>query len=1294
MYYILIHIIIYSYTDAALLPPKPKIDRCRSADMETFTCWWSTADDGTGDSRKSNYTLTYTVGSEPKRECPDYITGGNNSCYFDSDNTQVWVVYCLNVTAWNKHGSQTSDEHCLDVVDIVEPDPPTNMTYSFTNSSHDGRGQTVLVSWLAPDTVDVESWLTLVYELQFRRKSEHHWKVKGILREPKIELLDFPEGSYIVRVRCKSKNSGHWSKWSKPMTLNILLGKSIGTKSMFQYFMGCCRFSVMSDTDTESIYMEPIHLSSAVAAKQIINEELKHKEMKVEVMSEQMMESAEQLLVEDLYNRVKDMMDDNSKFNTPCVLDIQRELTQDKLEAPKNPVDEVWPNVFIAEKSVAVNKARLKRLGITHILNAAHGTGVYTGPDFYTGMDIQYQGIEVDDFPDVDISKHFRPAAEFLDETLLTCRGKILVDSMMGVSRSAVLVAAYLMIFHHMTIMEALMTIRKKRPINPNEGFLKQLRDLNETLLEERAADDDSDTLSQSSVIEAKTHSIMAEEEDSGSVMGAKVHSIMVEEEDNMSTMSSVMSSVAKASVASKRPTLIDEDEEDELYAEWQQKQGLPPSKPQRHNNEGKLSKLPEQEEEEDVEQMIREWQSRNERYQSEDWWQSQLMSEGKAFSTSDRGDLESVNSLDIRTLKERLTASGIGRVCSDSISTEDSSADLWTQRLREIEDQAAARYGRDGQKGKDSTEKVRKVKDIDEESLFSQTSSLYNFCKKNKDKLTPLERWKIKRIEFGWNKKDAESAGSKKTDGSGEQAEGEENTPVGEVNLSAYQNWKLKHQKKLGTENKDEIVELGKGEDTASVKRKQRREEILERSRKTLEESQSMCGWETESSLSGSIPLSALWPNMPAKSVNDDTASMLSMQSNRSSISRSTQGLPQAHMIPLPDIQVGSDDRISLASIQDWIANVVTETIVQKQNELLMQSSVPPSHSPSVMSMGSRTGAVGKNIDDDKTSLLSMQSGASYASSLLRQKDMRNTDTQSVMSCGSLSEGFGSKQKITRTSKPLYSLFADDIDLKKLDTKEKEMKSEMRGKMFEYKKEKIAADNKRSTLFKKKKAKDYSEDEDDLTGTSGRNSHKNLDKIDTTSSISGRYSSLGTDGSDRENSIDKWLSDVKATSCKSSNSTTNESSDSKFTRSSYLKEYSTGSSDYKFSRCRMDPSEKSQSPYSSHEEGYRSTSRFSASARMTDTKTYSSRFTSDDPGIYGETCPEPYVYRQSSETEQSCNGMSETRNRRTQPLHCSDEVLDDQDLSEFGPKRKFTQSFSRSEENEVKRSSSDEEDI
>nr|XP_006014499.1 PREDICTED: inactive dual specificity phosphatase 27-like [Latimeria chalumnae] len=114
------------------------------------------------------------------------------------------------------------------------------------------------------------------------------------------------------------------------------------------FFLSSSRYSVVSDTDTESIFLEPIHLSAAVAAKQIINEELKPKD--IHPLIQEQMESAQQLLVEDLYNMVKEKIDDTSKFNTPCIMDIQRALMQDKLEAPKDPVDEVWPNVFIAEK--------------------------------------------------------------------------------------------------------------------------------------------------------------------------------------------------------------------------------------------------------------------------------------------------------------------------------------------------------------------------------------------------------------------------------------------------------------------------------------------------------------------------------------------------------------------------------------------------------------------------------------------------------------------------------------------------------------------------------------------------------------------------------------------------------------------------------------------------------------------------------------------------------------------------------------------------------------------------------
>ncbi|KAG7463514.1 hypothetical protein MATL_G00177450 [Megalops atlanticus] len=504
------------------------------------------------------------------------------------------------------------------------------------------------------------------------------------------------------------------------------------------------RFSVISDTDTESIFMEPMHLTSLLATKQTKNEEAKPREAKEEAGAEDTLDAVEQMMVEDLYNCVKDIVDDSSPYNTPCVLDIQRALVQDRLEAPLNPVDEVWPNIFIAEKMVAVNKSRLKRMGITHVLNAAHGTGVYTGQEFYAGMNIEYHGIEVDDFPSADISPYLRTAAEFLDEALLTHKGKVLVDSVMGVSRSAVLVAAYLMIFHHMTIMEALLALRKKRAICPNEGFLKQLRDLNEALLEERDEDDRSDTLSQCSVIDT-----LARREEAGSLLGAKAHSITVEEEeDGMSMLSGSVVSAARAGgggEGARTPTLPgDREGEDE---------------------------------EDDVDRVIREWQQRNEKYQSEDWWRAQLMCEdGEESLAGERcplpDDLESVTSADVREVKELLRAGGRAGRRAESVctaSTDDSScADMWKQRLREIEEQAAARYR--GRGHEEESEGGDGDRDDDVESVLSESSSLYNFCKKNKDTLTPLERWRVKRIQFGWNKKDAEA---EKGTAGGEQGRG-----------------------------------------------------------------------------------------------------------------------------------------------------------------------------------------------------------------------------------------------------------------------------------------------------------------------------------------------------------------------------------------------------------------------------------------------------------------------------------------------------------------------------------------
>uniref|UniRef100_A0A8C7EES8 Dual specificity protein phosphatase 26 n=1 Tax=Nothoprocta perdicaria TaxID=30464 RepID=A0A8C7EES8_NOTPE len=53
--------------------------------------------------------------------------------------------------------------------------------------------------------------------------------------------------------------------------------------------------------------------------------------------------------------------------------------------------------------------------------------------------------------------------------------GRILVHCAVGVSRSATLVLAYLMIRHHMPLVEAIKTVKDHRGIIPNRGFLRQL---------------------------------------------------------------------------------------------------------------------------------------------------------------------------------------------------------------------------------------------------------------------------------------------------------------------------------------------------------------------------------------------------------------------------------------------------------------------------------------------------------------------------------------------------------------------------------------------------------------------------------------------------------------------------------------------------------------------------------------------------------------------------------------------------------------------------------------------------
>ncbi|XP_006000833.1 dual specificity protein phosphatase 3 [Latimeria chalumnae] len=155
---------------------------------------------------------------------------------------------------------------------------------------------------------------------------------------------------------------------------------------------------------------------------------------------------------------------------------------------PTQYCNEVYPRIYVGNAFVAQNIMRLKHFGITHVLNAAEGNSfmhVNTNTEFYAGTGLTYHGIKANDTEHFKLSNYFEEAADFIDKALSEKNGRVFVHCREGYSRSPTLVIAYLMLRHKMDVKTAVSTVRQKREIGPNDGFLKQLCQLNEKLMKE-----------------------------------------------------------------------------------------------------------------------------------------------------------------------------------------------------------------------------------------------------------------------------------------------------------------------------------------------------------------------------------------------------------------------------------------------------------------------------------------------------------------------------------------------------------------------------------------------------------------------------------------------------------------------------------------------------------------------------------------------------------------------------------------------------------------------------------------
>ncbi|KAF6745368.1 phosphatases II [Ephemerocybe angulata] len=131
-------------------------------------------------------------------------------------------------------------------------------------------------------------------------------------------------------------------------------------------------------------------------------------------------------------------------------------------------MDEILPGLWLGDFPSALDTETLKEKGIRSVLSAMRGR-VTVHETF-----IRHQ-ISLDDDPDADILVHFPPSIAFIGSELAKGRG-VLVHCQAGISRSATIVAAYLMKTRNLNPQAALKMVRDARPIiSPNPGFLEQL---------------------------------------------------------------------------------------------------------------------------------------------------------------------------------------------------------------------------------------------------------------------------------------------------------------------------------------------------------------------------------------------------------------------------------------------------------------------------------------------------------------------------------------------------------------------------------------------------------------------------------------------------------------------------------------------------------------------------------------------------------------------------------------------------------------------------------------------------
>uniref|UniRef100_A0A1I7ZBT9 Dual specificity protein phosphatase 14 n=1 Tax=Steinernema glaseri TaxID=37863 RepID=A0A1I7ZBT9_9BILA len=138
-------------------------------------------------------------------------------------------------------------------------------------------------------------------------------------------------------------------------------------------------------------------------------------------------------------------------------------------------MNEILPGLYLGNLKDSKDEEQLEEKKIGFIVSAHRSLDKNAENKAAKKLKCTVMRIAINDNPGEDIEQYFSTVCAFIHAARLQ-EGNVLVHCLMGVSRSAAFVAAYLLCATHLNYEDVFAFISAKRPmVNPNFGFRMQL---------------------------------------------------------------------------------------------------------------------------------------------------------------------------------------------------------------------------------------------------------------------------------------------------------------------------------------------------------------------------------------------------------------------------------------------------------------------------------------------------------------------------------------------------------------------------------------------------------------------------------------------------------------------------------------------------------------------------------------------------------------------------------------------------------------------------------------------------